>query len=98
MRRICSGCCARAGSGHVAAALPISEMKSRRLIAAPEAWTAIVATVTCIPEGVDVRFGSKPDMCAARRHVRFTPNSDRESGHYSVSYAQFIDTLCADPG
>src|SRR5262249_39177961 len=28
----------------------------------------------------NVRFGSKADMCAAKRHVRFTPNSDRESG------------------
>jgi len=28
----------------------------------------------------DVRFGSKADMCSAKRHVRFTPNSDRESG------------------
>jgi hypothetical protein len=28
----------------------------------------------------DVRFGSKADMCAAIRHVRFTPNNDRESG------------------
>jgi hypothetical protein len=27
-----------------------------------------------------VRFGSKADMCAANRHVRFTPDSDRESG------------------
>ena len=25
----------------------------------------------------DVRFGSKADMCSAKRHVRFTP----ESGH-----------------
>src|SRR5262245_23239573 len=24
-------------------------------------------------------FGSKADMCAAKRHVCFTPNSDRES-------------------
>ena len=24
----------------------------------------------------DVRFGSKADMCGAKRHVRFTPNSD----------------------
>jgi len=30
--------------------------------------------------GPNVRFGSKADMCAARRHVRFAPNSDRESG------------------
>src|SRR5262245_49913070 len=28
-----------------------------------------------------VRFGSKADMCSAKGHVRFTPNSDRESGH-----------------
>src|SRR5262249_50545170 len=32
-------------------------------------------------EATDVRFGSKADMCAAKGHVRFTPNSDRESGH-----------------
>ena len=30
--------------------------------------------------GPDVRFGSKADICTAKRHVRFTPNSDRESG------------------
>jgi hypothetical protein len=29
--------------------------------------------------GTDVRFGSKADICAATSHVRFTPNSDRES-------------------
>jgi hypothetical protein len=29
--------------------------------------------------GLDVRFGSKGDMCAAKRYVRFTPNSDRKS-------------------
>ena len=28
----------------------------------------------------DVRFGSKADMCSAKGDVRFTPNSDRESG------------------
>src|SRR5262249_61413814 len=28
-----------------------------------------------------VRFGSKANMCSAIGHVRFTPNSDRESGH-----------------
>jgi len=27
----------------------------------------------------NVRFGSKADICAATPHVRFTPNSDRES-------------------
>jgi hypothetical protein len=29
---------------------------------------------------IDVRFGSKADICAATSHVRFTPNSDHESG------------------
>src|SRR5262245_5809452 len=28
----------------------------------------------------DVRFGSKADICSAQSHVRFAPNSDRESG------------------
>jgi hypothetical protein len=28
----------------------------------------------------DVRFGSKADIRGAATHVRFTPNSDRESG------------------
>jgi hypothetical protein len=26
-------------------------------------------------------FGSKADVCVAKPHVRFTPNSDRKSGH-----------------
>ena len=28
----------------------------------------------------DVRFGSLADICSAKSHVRFTPDSDRESG------------------
>jgi hypothetical protein len=28
-----------------------------------------------------VRFGSEPDICSAQAYVRFTPDSDRESGH-----------------
>jgi hypothetical protein len=32
---------------------------------------------------VDVRFGSQVDICGATSHVRFTPNSDRESRHLS---------------
>jgi hypothetical protein len=27
-----------------------------------------------------VRFGSLADICSAKGHVRFAPNSDRESG------------------
>src|SRR6185436_17204530 len=29
---------------------------------------------------MDVRFGSKADICIATSHVRSTPNSNRESG------------------
>jgi hypothetical protein len=29
--------------------------------------------------GLDVRFGSLADICSAKGHVRFAPNSDRES-------------------
>ena len=36
MRRIRSACCARAATGHVAAAPPMTLMKSRRLIACPQ--------------------------------------------------------------
>jgi hypothetical protein len=32
------------------------------------------------PKLTFVRFGSKADICAAIRHVRFTPDNDRESG------------------
>src|SRR4030095_5700389 len=32
------------------------------------------------PLACHVRFGSKADICTAPAHVRFTPNSDRESG------------------
>jgi len=28
-----------------------------------------------------VRFGSKADVCVAKPHVRFIPNSDRKSRH-----------------
>jgi len=65
-------------------------MNSRRFIACPEAqdkahgvklarWTVggYEFLVGC---PADVRFGSKADMCAAKGHVRFAPNSDRESG------------------
>jgi hypothetical protein len=31
-----------------------------------------------------VRFGSKADICSAKWHVRFAPNSDRKSGHAAM--------------
>jgi len=43
--------------------------------------TFMLSTKTNRAKGVAcVRFGSKADICAAQRHVRFTPKSDRESG------------------
>jgi hypothetical protein len=40
--------------------------------------------ITVGPKGnkssVNVRFGSLADICSAKRHVRFAPNSDRERG------------------
>jgi hypothetical protein len=77
-RRRGSRCCARAANGHVAAALPTILMKSRRLIASPEAQDRIVTVCTGILEGArsaDVRFGSLADICSASTHVRFTPES-----------------------
>jgi len=57
-------------------------MNSRRLIAAPEAQNGhIVSLQPSRLKRWNVRFGSKADMCGAKRHVRFTPNSDRESRH-----------------
>jgi len=42
----------------------------------------ILLIKTRIGKGADdVRFGSKAGMCNAPTHVRFTPNSDRKSGH-----------------
>jgi hypothetical protein len=34
-----------------------------------------------LSQRVDVRFGSEGDICAATSNVRFTPDSDRKSGH-----------------
>ena len=54
----------------------------RRFIAPPEAQEGIVSTQSSIPKGAghetaNVRFGSKADICSAKRHVRFAPNSGR---------------------
>jgi hypothetical protein len=61
IRRRGSRCCARAASGHVAAALPTTLMKSRRLIACARPKTGYRTAVTYSLEGVagdaDVRFG-----------------------------------------
>ena len=36
-----------------------------------------------------VRFGSKADICSAKGHVRFAPNSDRESGFPQNDHVRF---------
>jgi hypothetical protein len=40
-----------------------------------------VRVIARVPAATYVRFGSLADICAAKRHVRFTPNSDRKSRH-----------------
>src|SRR5262249_18877505 len=37
----------------------------------------------------DVRFGSKADICGAKSHVRFPPDSDRESGPLTNGHVCF---------
>jgi hypothetical protein len=38
----------------------------------------------------DVSFGSKADICSAKWHVRFTPKSDRKSGHLTDLKGQVL--------
>jgi hypothetical protein len=37
-----------------------------------------------IAKETNVRFGSEADICVATSDVRFTPNSDHESGHWQT--------------
>jgi hypothetical protein len=72
IRRVRSGCCARAPNGHVTTP-PINVMNSRRLIASPKSQEAHRSGSELGGESpTDVRFGSKADMRTAKRHVRFT--------------------------
>src|SRR5262245_7582791 len=84
MSRTRSGCCATAPTGHAAAPPPITLMKSRRLMAArglERGWChSHVHSGRGNAGGRDVRCGSKVDMCSAPAHVRFAPDSERESG------------------
>src|SRR5215813_8492025 len=75
--------------------MALPRVLSRRLIAAPgdfekrhyrlklARWRAarIWAQDRLVGRPENVRFGSKADMSNASTHVRFTPNSDRESRH-----------------
>src|SRR5262249_32288082 len=55
-------CCARTENGHAAAALLRSVMNSRRLTAAPEAWTTDRSNFYAVSERGDVRFGPIADI------------------------------------
>src|SRR5262245_19914319 len=73
-RRIRSVCCARATTGQMTAEPTIKDTKSRRLIAFPGLSTSYRNGKTKWPGGVlNVRFGSKADMCSALAHVRLPP-------------------------
>jgi hypothetical protein len=49
---------------------------------ATRAWGGrLKGQVTGRVAGIDVRFGSKADICAAIGHVRFTPESDNQMRH-----------------
>src|SRR6516225_4296364 len=85
IRRVSPRFCARAAIGH-AAKPTTTPINSRRLIVAPEAQeTTSYRLKLVLRRGrarvrstlTNVRFGSEADMCSAKRHVCFTP----ESGH-----------------
>src|SRR5262249_14375620 len=73
--------CARAASGHVATTLPKKkQMNSRRLMTASGAQRTGIQTIALRKGLAKSALGQKRNMCSAQRHVRFTPNSDSESG------------------
>jgi hypothetical protein len=46
---------------------------------------------------MNVRFGSKADIRAAKRHVRFAPESGREKARYGIIVAILKKTSDAGP-
>ena len=75
MRRMRSGCCARAASGH-AAAPPSSVMNSRRLMrptaGRPTGWT-IAPRKGLVGVTANVRLGSLADLAKPPRHCPLLP-------------------------
>jgi hypothetical protein len=61
----------------------MSALGHKQTNAAQNAMSALppIATAKADSPNGDVRFGSKADICGAINHVRFTPDSDRESRH-----------------
>ena len=93
MRRTRSPCCARVTTGHTTAP-PSRVMNARRLIASPEAQTGHRSNSHAYSgrgltgDRSDVCFGSIADIRIATRHVRFTADNDRKSGHSTYSFCQ----------
>src|SRR5262249_29827807 len=88
-------CCALTVSGTAAAAPPTSVMNSRRLIATSTFKTGYRSGSNWqIGSGVDVRFGSKADMCSAKGDVRYGPIAD--IGERTDSLARFLPWELSD--
>ena len=66
---------------------PLSDDSSRLKVLAQT--TAGNRVISAHGISTHVRFGSKADICAAKRHVRFTPESDRESGFPAKDHVCF---------
>ena len=93
IRRTRSGCCARAASGHVAAAPPISVMNSRRCMSTPSSGDSIVSAQTSTLIGAETgikTIAAVHSQCLLwvisgqttpgqkRPDVRYTRNSDQK--------------------
>src|SRR5713226_10249492 len=85
MRRIRSGCCARAASGHVAATLPIKPINSRRLIWPTPAGVGLLKYST----GVRVRLSPLWVDFVAKLGGRRLARNNRIRGK------QFLNRCCA---
>jgi hypothetical protein len=66
--------CARSNFLHCVLKTQIIGTDSQTEASLGTVWIAVI----CF-SALDVRFGSKADICGATSHVRFTPNSDRKS-------------------
>jgi hypothetical protein len=86
MRRTRSGCCVRAASGQAAAAPPMNVMNSRRLTYTPEAKGRASYREKLLhwKRPLNVRFGSKADMCSAITMSALAPKADIERGFENV--------------
>src|SRR5262245_755005 len=102
MRRIRSGCCACAANGQDAADPAINLMNWRRLIVAPRLKVLHRTDLACQLEGAkkastaDVRFGSKADICSAKRHVPLPPKADMCGATRDAALGQLADIALLD--